>query len=106
MDHITLRVPLLVSDLDSVRLTNELERVPCMKEPGRKLLINDSIAQDPLNWTQLRKLKRYFLAGARGNMVRHQAGQAGQDTLSALKDAYRACRTERQPDQLCEDVVA
>ena len=49
MDYITLRLLLLVSDLDSVRLTNKLERVSFIKELGRQLFIYDSLAQDPLN---------------------------------------------------------
>ena len=44
MDYVTLRALLLVSDLDSVRLTDKLERVSLMTEPGRKLCIYDSHA--------------------------------------------------------------
>ena len=51
-------------------------------------------------------MKPPFLTRARVNMVCHQAMHAGQYTLSAWTDVYLAFRTERQPDQLCEDVVA
>ena len=39
-------------------------------------------------------------------MICQSAGQAGQDTLNTLKDIYFTYRTERQPDQLSEDIVA
>ena len=39
-------------------------------------------------------------------MICQSAGQAGQDTLNTLKDIYLTYRTERQPDQLSEDIVA
>ena len=77
-----------------------------MGKPGRKLFIDDSLAQDHLNGTKLWKMKQSFLAGAKVNMACHQAGQAGHDTLPALQDVYMAFRTERQHDQLCGYVVA
>ena len=40
------------------------------------------------------------------NMICQQAGQANQDTLDTMKDIYLCYRTERQPDQLSEDIVA
>ena len=39
-------------------------------------------------------------------MICQSAGQADQDTLHRVKDTYLAYRTERQPDQLSEDIVA
>ena len=39
-------------------------------------------------------------------MICQSVGQAGQDTLNTLKDIYLTYRTERQPDQLSEDIVA
>ena len=39
-------------------------------------------------------------------MICQSAGQAGQDTLNTLKDIYLTYRTERQPDQLSEDMLA
>ena len=83
-----------------------LDRVSFMREPGRKLFISDSLVQDPLNWSQLRRMKRSFLTGAKVTMIIIAAGQAGRDTLHILKDKYRTYRTERQPDQLSEDIVA
>ena len=38
-------------------------------------------------------------------MLCQSVGQAGQDTLNALKDIYFTYRTERQPYQLSEDIV-
>ena len=105
-DHINLRVAMIISDLDGAKIIKESDRAPFMKEPGRKLFIYDSLSQDPLDWTKLRKLKRSWMGAARVNMVCHQAGQMGQDTLCALKDVYLNFRTERQPDALCEDIVA
>ena len=84
----------------------KLDRVSFMRELGRKLFIYDSLVQDPLNWIKLRRMTRSFLTGASVNMICNQAGQTGQDTLRILKDTYLTYRTERQPDQLSEDIVA
>ena len=71
-----------------------------MKEPGRKLLIYDSLCQDPLNRAKLRQMKRSFLTGAKVAMVCNQPGTMGRDTLATLKDVYLNCRTEREPESL------
>ncbi len=39
-------------------------------------------------------------------MMCQSVGQTGQDTLSTLKDIYLTYRTEPQPYQLSEDIVA
>jgi hypothetical protein len=104
--YVEQRIALVISDLDGQKIAKKLEKVSFMREPGRKLFIYDSLCQDPLNWSKLRKMKRSFLTGARVAMHCQQAGQVGQDTLLVVKDTYLAFRTERQPDQLCEDVVA
>ena len=39
-------------------------------------------------------------------MICQSVGQAGQDALNTLKGIYLTYRTERQPDQLPEDIVA
>ena len=97
---------MVISELDSQKIDNKMGRVSFMKEPGRKLFLYDSLCQDPLNWTKLRKMKRSFLTGAKVNMTCQQAGQQGADTLAPVKDTYITYKTERQPDQLCEDIVA
>ena len=51
-------------------------------------------------------MKRSFLTGAKVNMICQSVGQADQDILHRVKDTYPAYRTERQPDQLSEDIVA
>ena len=105
-EHIETRVVMVISELDSQKIDNKMGRVSFMKEPGRKLFLYDSLCQDPLNWTKLRKMKRSFLTGAKVNMTCQQAGQQGADTLAPVKDTYITYKTERQPDQLCEDIVA
>ena len=77
---------MIISDLDPVKINKKLEKVPFMKEPGRKLFHYDSLCQDPLNWQKVRQLKRSFLTGAKVTMVCNQAGQLGSDTLAVLKD--------------------
>ena len=64
------------------------------------------MVQDPFNWSKLRRHSRSFLTGAKVTMICQSAGQAGQDTLNTLKVIYLTYRTERQPDQLSEDIVA
>ena len=104
-EHINLRVHMIVSDLDPVKINKKLEKVSFMKEPGRKMFHYDSMCQGPLNWAKLRTTKRSFLTGAKVSMVCTQAGQLGQDTLAVLKDVYLTYRTTRDPDGLSEDVV-
>ena len=60
-EHINLRVVLVISDLDPVRINKKFEKVAFMKEPGRKMFHYDSMCQDPMNWVKLRVAKRSFL---------------------------------------------
>ena len=83
-----------------------LDRVSVTREPGRKLFIYDSLVQDPLIWSKLRRHKRSFFTGAKVTMICQSVGQPGQDTLNTLKDIHPTSRTERRPDQLSEDTVA
>ena len=101
-----MRVVLIISDLDPVKINKKLEKVSFMKEPGRKLFHYDSMCQDPLNWTKLRSMKRSFLTGAKVSMICNQAGQVGCDTLAVVKDVYLHYRSTRDPDGLSEDIVA
>ena len=39
-------------------------------------------------------------------MIGQSVGQAGQNTLNTFKDIYLTYRTERQSEQLSEDIVA
>ena len=87
-------------------MNRKLDRVSFMRELGRKLFICDSMVQDPLNWSKLRRHKRSFPTRANVTMICQSVGRAGQDTLNTLKDIYLTYRTERQPDQLSEDIVA
>ena len=105
-EHINLRIVMVISDLDPLKINKKLEKVSFMKEVGRKLFHYDSLCQDPLNWAKVRRLKRSFLTGAKVAMTCTQAGQAGTDTLAVLKDVYLAYRSTRDPDGLSEDVVA
>jgi hypothetical protein len=84
----------------------QLDRVSLKRELGHKLFIYDSLLQEPLNWSKLRRMRRSFLTGAKVNMICQSAGQADQDTLHRVKDTYLAYRAEQQPDQLSEDIVA
>jgi hypothetical protein len=105
MEYIELRIA-FVTESDPQTMNRKLDRVSFMREPGRKLFIYDSMVQDPSHWSKLRRHKRSFLTGAKVTMICQSAGQAGQDTLNTLKDIYLTYRTERQPDQLSEDIVA
>ena len=87
-------------------MNNKLDRVSFMRETCRKLFIYDSMVQYPLNWSKLRRHKRSFLTRAKVTMICQSAGEGGQDALNTLKDTYLTYRTERQPDQLSEDIVA
>ena len=47
-DHINMKVVLIVSDLDANKIMRNMDRVPFMKESGRKLFVYDCLSQDPL----------------------------------------------------------
>ena len=75
-EHIELRTA-FVTESDPQTMGRKLDRVSFMREPGRELLIYDSLVQDPLNWSKLRSMKRSFLTGDKVNMICQWAGQAG-----------------------------
>ena len=85
-EYVEQRIAFIISEMDAPKIAKKLERVSFMREPGRKVFIYDSLCQEPLNWTKLRKLKRSFLTGARVNLHCQQAGQVGQDTLLVVKE--------------------
>ena len=85
MEFIELRIA-FVAESEPLAMSKKLDRVSFMREPGRKLFMYDSMVQDPLNWSKLRRHQRSFLTGAKVTMSCQSGGQAGQDTLNTLKD--------------------
>ena len=74
MEYIELRIA-FVTESDPQTMSRKLDRVSFTRELGCKLFIYDSLVQDPLNWSKLRRMKRPFLTGARVHMIVSRLGR-------------------------------
>ena len=104
--YVAQRVVIKVARYESAAIESKLKQVRFMSEPGRKLFIYDSLCRDPLNWQSLKRMKRSYLVGAKVQMLLTQAGSDGGDTLAVVKNMYNAFATQRNTDNLSEDIVA
>ena len=83
--YISSMVVLVVSPYETNQIDTKLQRIPFMKEPGRKLFVYDSLCKDPADWSSIKRSRRNAFSGTKVAMTLTQIGDDVGDTLAVVK---------------------
>ena len=83
--YISSMVVLVVSPYETNQIDTKLQRIPFMKEPGRKLFVYDSFCKDPADWGNIKRSRRNAFSGTKVAMTLTSIGDDTGDTLTVVK---------------------